>query len=259
MVTKRNLGQRFRVFIEEPVSIAPLAVFRILFGLMMLASTLRFTLNGWIYKLYIKPVFYFSYYGFEWVKPLGDPGMYILFFVMGLSAFFLAIGLFYRTAAVIFFITFTYIELIDKTNYLNHYYFVSIIAFLLIFIPAGSYFSLDAIRNPQKRITHLPRLFALIIQLQLGIVYFYAGLAKLNEDWLFNAMPLRIWLPAHTDLPLIGTFLDKTWIAYLFSWFGALYDLTIPFFLLYKRTRRGAFFCVVAFHLMTFFLFTSTK
>ena len=47
----------------------PLVVFRILFGLMMFASMIRFWANGWIDKLYIKPTFFFSYYGFEWVKP----------------------------------------------------------------------------------------------------------------------------------------------------------------------------------------------
>lgn len=255
MVTNIHTRSRIGNFLTEPVSIVPLAVFRMLFGAMMLASIIRFTLNGWIYKLYIKPVFYFSYYGFEWVKPLGDPGMYILFFVMGLAALFLMLGLFYRIAAFVFFITFTYVELIDKANYLNHYYFVSIVAFLLVLLPAGTYFSLDTWRRPQKQVTSIPRLFIVVLQLQLGLVYFYAGLAKLNSDWLFEAMPLRIWLAAHTDIPLIGFLMDKLWIAYVFSWFGAIYDLSIPFLLLYRKTRGVAYFFVVAFHLMTFFLF----
>lgn len=257
MVTDRNLtgSNRISLLTAQLVSIAPLAVFRILFGGMMLASIIRFSLKGWIYTLYIKPVFYFSYYGFEWVKPLGNPGMYILFFIMALAALCLMLGLFYRFAAILFFITFTYVELIDKTNYLNHYYFVSIVAFLLILLPAGSYFSLDTFRKPSTRLTHIPRLFILILQLQLGLVYFFAGVAKLNADWLLQAMPLRIWLPAHTDFPLIGSLLDKVWVAYFFSWFGALYDLSIPFLLLFKKTRSLAYFFVIAFHLMTFFLF----
>lgn len=253
MVT--NTINRIRSFTLESVSIVPLAMFRILFGGMMLASILRFAFKGWIYKLYIKPVFYFSYYGFEWVKPLGDPGMYVLFFFMGLAALFLMLGLFYRLSAICFFLTFTYVELIDKTNYLNHYYFISIVAFLLILVPAGNYFSLDVRLNPQKRITRIPRLFILILKLQLGLVYFYAGVAKLNPDWLFEAMPLRIWLPAHTELPLIGSLMDKVWIAYFFSWFGAIYDLSIPFFLLFRKTRGWAYFFVVFFHIMTFLLF----
>lgn len=253
MVT--NTIKRICAYTEKSVSIAPLAMFRVLFGGMMLISILRFACKGWIYKLYIKPVFYFSYYGFEWVKPLGDPGMYILFTIMGVAALFLMLGFFYRFSAILFFLTFTYVELIDKTNYLNHYYFVSIIAFLLILVPAGDYFSIDVRRKPQKTITRIPRLFILILQFQLGLVYFYAGIAKLNPDWLFQAMPLRIWLPAHTDLPLIGTLMDKAWIAYFFSWFGAIYDLSIPFLLLFRKTRGWAYFFVVFFHIMTFLLF----
>lgn len=254
-VTNLNTWYRVRSYLAKPVSIAPLAVFRVLFGAMMLASIIRFALNGWIYKLYIKPVFYFSYYGFEWVKPLGDPGMYILFLVMGVSALFLMIGLFYRISAILFFLSFTYVELIDKANYLNHYYFVSIVAFLLIFLPAGNYFSLDTHWRFQRQIKTIPWLFIFVLQFQLGLVYFYAGLAKLNNDWLFNAMPLRIWLPAHTELPIIGGLMDKVWIAYFFSWFGAIYDLSIPFLLIYRKTRGFAYFMVVAFHLMTFLLF----
>jgi hypothetical protein len=68
-------------------------------------------------------------------------------------------------------------------------------------------------------------------------------------------MPLKIWLPADEHYPIIGSLLKERWIAYFFSWFGAIYDLSIGFFLLNKRTRCWAYFFVVAFHLMTGWLF----
>lgn len=89
----------------------------------------------------------------------------------------------------------------------------------------------------------------------IGIVYFYAGLAKLNSDWLLHAMPLKIWLPANYDLPLLGNLLEQTWVHYAFSWGGMLYDLSIPFLLLWRRTRVVAFGLVVVFHLLTRVLF----
>lgn len=244
-----------RIKTTEQIHIAPLALFRVLFGGMMFASIIRFASKGWIYDLYIKPVFYFTYYGFEWVKPLGETGMYILFTIMAVASLFVMLGLFYRFSAIIFFVTFTYVELIDKTNYLNHYYFISIVSFLMILLPSARYFSLDIFFKLNKRITHIPRLFVIIIQLQLGLVYFFAGLAKLNPDWLFNAMPLRIWLQPHTNMPVIGFLMDKVWIAYLFSWFGAIYDLSIPFLLIFNRTRGIAYFLVIIFHIMTYLLF----
>lgn len=233
---------------------APLAVFRILFGLMMLVSIVRFWAYGWIDKLYIQPKFFFSYYGFEWVKPLGSY-TYLLFVICGLSALCIALGYKYRVAAISFFLSFTYIELMDKTTYLNHYYFISLLGFLLIFLPANVYFSIDAAKNPKKAFQFVPAWSINSIKLLLGIVYFYAGLAKLNSDWLLEAMPLKIWLPSKFDIPLLGNLLSQEWIQYAFSWAGAGYDLAIPFLLLYRKTRVFAFILVVVFHVLTRMLF----
>jgi hypothetical protein len=94
-----------------------------------------------------------------------------------------------------------------------------------------------------------------ILRLQVGLIYFFAGAAKLNADWLFHALPMKIWLPAKSHLPLIGSFMYKSWVAYLFSWFGAIYDLLIAFFLLNRKTRQIAYVCVVIFHLATALFF----
>lgn len=244
-----------RKYFVQPVHLAPLAVFRMAFGVLMLASTIRFIARGWVHSMYVKPTFFFTYYGFEWVRPFSENTMYVLFGLMALSALFIALGLFYRISAIFFFLSFTYVELIDKTNYLNHYYFISIAALLMIFIPAHRYFSVDVLRNKKLYASHAPNYFILLIKFQVFIVYFFAGVAKINHDWLFEAMPLRIWLPAQNDLPLIGPLLSKTWVAYFFSWFGCIYDLCIPFFLFNKRLIRPAYVFVIVFHLATWFLF----
>lgn len=244
-----------RSYLETPLHIAPLATFRVLFGGIMLISVLRFMLKGWIYELYVAPEYFFSYYGFEWVQPLSESGMYVVFGLMALAALLMALGLFYRVAAPTFFLLFTYTELLDKTNYLNHYYFVSIVAFLMIWVPAHRYFSLDVMRKPKLKRTQVPRWIIGIFRLQLGVVYVFAGMAKLNADWMLRAQPMRIWLPAQAHLPLVGGLLKLKAVAFLFSWAGALYDLTIPFFLLMRRTRRFAYLAVIGFHLMTWFMF----
>src|SRR5688500_9246849 len=126
IVTATNLlpgvpgWQSLRSHLQRPISIAPLITFRVLFGLMMLGSLVRFWQNGWITELYVKPSFYFTYQGFEWVHPLGKTGMHLLFAGMALAALLITLGLFYRAACILFFLAFTYVELIDSTNYLNH-------------------------------------------------------------------------------------------------------------------------------------------
>lgn len=236
-------------------SAAPLVGFRIFFGFMMLLSVLRFVANGWVEALYLEPEFHFTYFGFSWVKAFGPVGMYLVFAGMALAALGILLGYFYRWSAAVFFLLFTYVELLDKTTYLNHYYFVSLVAFIMIWLPANRAWSLDVWRKPGLKLDRIPKWTIWILQLQLGLVYVFAGLAKLNSDWLVEAMPLKIWLPAHTDLAVIGPLFDQEWVAYAFSWAGALYDLTIPFFLLYRPTRLLAYSAVFAFHLLTWLLF----
>lgn len=240
-------------YFDEYTHAATLAAFRVLFGIMMFVSIVRFWAHGWIEKLYIDPSFHFSYYGFEWVKPIGA-WTYLIFIVCALSAIGVALGWKYRWSITAFFLSFTYIELMDKTTYLNHYYFISAMSFLMIFLPAGRYFSMDARESTYAR-EYIPRWTVDSVKLLLGIVYFYAGLAKLNYDWLVQAMPLKIWLPGRYDIPLIGHLLEQDWVAYAFSWSGMIYDLLIPFALLFRKTRPIAFVCVVVFHVLTRVLF----
>jgi hypothetical protein len=95
--------------LQRPVSIAPLVTFRILFGLMMLAGTIRFWANGWITQQYVTPKFYFTYMGFEWVHPLGHTGMNVIFGAIAMAIIMIILGLFYRFAIITFFVAFTYL------------------------------------------------------------------------------------------------------------------------------------------------------
>lgn len=248
------MKDKISTYLLAPVKAAPLAVFRILFGALMLYTTLRFVLQGWVEKYYVEPQFHFKYYGFEFVESLGWY-TYILYFISFIAALGITLGYKYRLAALLFFLSFTYCELIDKTYYLNHYYFVSIVSFLLIFLPANAYFSIDARQNKKISFTEIPRYNIFIIQFMLSIVYFYSGLAKINSEWLLNAMPLKIWLPSRYDLPILGDLFQLEWMHYAMSWSGMLYDLCIPFLLFYRRTRVLAFILVVVFHVMTRVLF----
>lgn len=251
--------QRFYSRIKSSLTaerhIAPLAVLRMAFGAIMFISTVRFMLKGWIAQYYLTPKFFFGFYGFEWVKPFGAAGMYAVYVIMALAALGIMAGYFYRISITVFFFSFCYVELLDKTYYLNHYYFVSIFTFLLMLVPAHRYCSLDVIRKPSLKRTQVPGWTIVIFQLQLFLVYFFAGVSKLTYDWMCMAMPLRIWLPANSSLPLIGPLLRETWVAFFFSWFGAVYDLVIGFLLLKKKTRGIAYFFVVIFHVLTGWLF----
>jgi len=221
----------------------------------MACAMVRFVAKGWVRQLYLAPAFHFPYPGFEWVRPWPDALMYAHFILLALLALGIALGVFYRVCATLFFVGFTYIELLDQTAYLNHYYLISLLAGLLIVLPANRAWSIDAWRKSRIRTDVVPAWCLNILRFQIGVVYVFAGLAKFNADWLFRAQPLRIWLAARSDLPLVGHWLEQAWVAYAASWLGAVFDTGIVFFLLHKRTRRPAYILLILFHVATWLLF----
>ncbi len=174
-----------------------------------------------------------------------------LFAVLALAALGIAFGYRYRVCAWGFFFGFTYVELIEKATYLNHYYFVSVATFLLALLPASHAASLDLRLGRVARADSVPAWVQWALRVQVGVVYFFAGVAKLNPDWLLRAQPLRIWLAARSDLPLVGGLLEEPVVAYAASWGGALFDLGIVWWLLHRRTRAPAFAALVVFHVIT--------
>jgi hypothetical protein len=240
---------------QQTTPIYPLVTFRIAFGFVMLMSTIRFILLGWIADQYIHPQFHFTYFGFHWVQPIGEIGMYVVFGALVVASIGIIFGAWYRLSAIAFFILFTYVELLDVSYYLNHYYFVSLIAGIMCFLPANKYCSFDVVRKPSLVATTIPRWTIDLLKFQISCVYFFAGIAKINTDWLLNALPLKLWLPAQDGIPIIGFLFSYSATAFVASWFGMVYDCLTPFLLMMKRTRLIAYFFVVAFHIVTGLLF----
>lgn len=235
-----------RVF--TPVDIAPLVCFRIFFGAMMLYYVVSAALDSWIDFFYVRPDFHLTYPGFGWVRPWPGNTMYLHFGVMGLSATTIMLGLCYRASAFVFWLTFTHTFLIEKALYQNHYYLICLISGIMIFVPAHRAASIDAFFKPQIRSVTVPVIWLWLLRLQLGIPYFYGGLAKLNYDWL-HGMPMTLWLGRRTQLPYVGEWLAHEWAPLFFSYGGLLYDLLVVPALLWRRTRLVAYIASVAFHL----------
>jgi vitamin K-dependent gamma-carboxylase len=236
-------------------STSALVAFRVALGVLVSVSAIRFLAYGWVEELFVKPTFFFTYWGFGWVRPLPPAWMHALFVALAVLGACFAAGLFYRAVAIMLFVMFAYVQLIDVTNWLNHYYLVSLLLLLSATMPLGRAMSLDALRRPETRVDAFPAWCTYLLRFQVGVVYVYAGLAKATSDWLVHAQPLNIWLSARTGMPVLGTFFDERFTAYAFSWGGFLFDTTIVAFLLWKRTRNYAYGVVLAFHAMTFLLF----
>ena len=231
------------------------AVFRIVFGLVVAGSSLRFLLKGWVDTLYLAPAHHLTYVGFEWVQPWPAPLMYAHMIGLAVLGLCIALGYHHRAAAVLFTVGFAYAELIDASLYLNHYWFVTLAAVLVAALPVHHRWSLDARRGRVAPSATVPAMTVWALRAQVAVVYVFAGLAKLNSEWLFDALPMRIWLPDRAHLAVVGSLLELPSTAFVLSWMGAAFDCTIVGWLLWRRSRPFAYVAVIAFHVATAMLF----
>ena len=219
-------------------------IFRTLFGLLIMFGIFRFVNNGWIRELYIVPDYHFFFPGFSWIKALPGAWMYIPFAIMFGCGLAIALNRYYRAACAIFFLCFTYVELIDVTYYLNHYYLVSLLSFILIFY------------NPKLPVTdRYNQMIIFFLKLQVSVVYFYGGVNKIGYDWLIEAQPLKIWLYARSDLALVAVLLKVNDMPLILSWLAMLFDIGVSIALWHRKTRLPAYIALCIFHLITAVLF----
>lgn len=241
--------------LTKPTPTGALVAFRIALGAIIAISALRFLAYGWVTEFYGQPTFFFKYWGFAWVKTLPAPWMHVAFVLLGVLGICFATGFLYRIVAPLTLVTFLYVNLCDVTNWLNHYYLVSLLLLLSCVMPLGRAGSIDARLFPKSRVDSFPTWCTWLLRFQVGVVYVNAGLAKLTSDWLLHAQPLNIWLHARTDMPVVGALFDQRATAYVFSWAGFLFDTFIVAFLSWRRTRLLAYGVVIGFHLMTGLMF----
>jgi hypothetical protein len=256
-VAKRTRLAAWVRLVEEralvPVDAASLGMFRFLLGALVVVAVIRHWIKGGIYDAFVVPTHFFPYDGLSFVRPLPGQWMYGVYAVMAIAAATLALGIRTRLSAGLACLLFTYAHACDKTNYLNHYYFISLALALATILPLDAALSLD--RRHRDAPARVPTWVLWLVRFQIGLVYFFGGVGKLQTDWLVHAMPLRIWLPANGDFPLLGPILKMPWTAWAMSWAGAAFDLSIPFLLSWRRARPFAYACVIAFHVITSRLF----
>src|SRR5262245_48202657 len=116
---------RLRQRLAEPRDAAGLVAFRVALGVLVAVSALRFLVYGWVDRLLVAPGFHFKYWGLEWVPALGAPWMHLVFAALVVLGVAIAAGVRQRAAAAVACLLFTWVQLIDVSTYLNHYYLVS--------------------------------------------------------------------------------------------------------------------------------------
>src|SRR5690606_22225589 len=231
-----------------------LIVFRIIFGFLIFMESIGSIYTGWIRRTLIEPQQTFSFIGFEWLQPLPGNGMYFYYAVMGLCGLLVMVGYKYRWNMLLFTILWTGTYLMQKSSYNNHYYLLILLSAIMVFQPAHKYLSIDARLNPKIKMILMPRWCALVFIFQMFIVYTYGAVAKIYPD-LLDTTVAEVLMKSKKDLFLVGDILQQKWTHYVIAYVGILFDALIIPLLLWKRTRKIAFFASIFFHLFNSFVF----
>ena len=254
----RRSGLRTGLVAERlfaPVDASFLACFRIAFGALMVWETWRILQNGWVERHFSGKEFYFTYWPLDFVQPWPGDGMYVHLALMGVFAAFIALGFLYRVSAACFFLMFAYVFLLEKARYLNHLYLVCLLSALLAVLPAHRCWSVDALLRPRLRPATVPAWTLWLLRFQVAVPMFFAGLAKLNPDWL-RGEPLRMWLAARPDFPVLGPYFQDSAVVWGMVYGALLIDLLFFGYMTNRRTRVFGFGLAVVFHLLNARLFS---
>lgn len=220
-----------------------LALFRFGFGIILFLHFCSQTMSGHLAEVYLVPRQLFPFTAFAWLPRPDDISLYALVAVLAICSLMIAVGYLFRIALVIFATGFLYLFLLEEMNYQNHYYLILLFAVLLFFSHAGEVYSFTP-RGFFRKNDEVPERDYFLLRFQMAVVYFFAGLAKINPDWL-RGQPLEAWLE-----PTVF----RGW-GLVFSYGGLALDLLIVPLLLYRRTRLPIFCVAIFFHLVNSFLF----
>jgi hypothetical protein len=246
------MPQAWRRFLGHEVDAASLGVFRCVFGACIAWDVGVRVWSGQLWRQYVAPPFHFQY-GPCPVPLLPESWLTAGFVVLAAAGACLALGVFSRVAACLVFAGLTYDFLLDAALYLNHGYLMCLFALLLCVVPADRAYALHWRRRRQAS-TAVPFWTVFLLRAQMLMVYSYAGVAKINGDWLRGA-PLDAWLADHADFPVLGRFFGEPWMIIFVAWVGMLFDLSIGWLLLWRRTRALALVVAGVFHTCNHFWF----
>ncbi len=250
-----SLRDRMYHMFFKPVDASSLAVFRIVFGALLLFESVNYGIFLCLDCMYRDTSLLFKYHHFEWATLPPGNGLEWMFLVMGISAFCVMVGLFYRVAIIVVTLLFSWLFLLDQALYLNHFYLVIIYCVILIFVPAHRHLSLDAKRKPEWASAVVPNWGRLWLGAQTEIVLLYAGFVKLNMDWL-NLEPMRLWMNSRSvDAAPFFQWVTQDWGIALASYGVIVLHLVGAPLLLWRRTRLPVFLLYCGFHLINAFVF----
>ncbi|XP_070186460.1 vitamin K-dependent gamma-carboxylase-like isoform X2 [Littorina saxatilis] len=244
---------RFVHLMSRPTDPASLACLRFFFGLLMVFDVLEERGLGsadflWGNEEQCRfPLFSF-------LSPLPLQWMVMLYFVMWLGAIGIMLGIEYRVSCAMFLLPYWYFILLEKTRWNNHSYLFGIIAFLLLVTDGHHFWSLDGFFDKDVRNADVPLWNYTLFRTQIFLVYFLAGVKKLDIDWVSG---YSMALASHWVFEPFKFVMTEEQVDYVVVHLGGLtIDLFVGFLLFFDKTRLMGMLISGSFHLMNSQLFS---
>jgi hypothetical protein len=256
-VTLAKVLTTFREWLTTPVSPLPLALFRILFGMVLLANCalLYPDLDTWFSEGAMLPSsFSLSAKGanvLDVFQILGDgsPSVNFVFWCLVISSALMAAGLMPQVMAAIVYVAL--VSLHSRNVYVFHSgdSFLRIAAFMMIFAPSGAALSVDCILRGHRIEMIRPEFFR-ALQFQLCLVYAATFVFKAQgKSWIDgSAVYLVHQLTEFRNLPL-PDFLRSQLMSKFQTWGTLVIEGMFPVMIWFQDTRRIALASMVLLHL----------
>jgi len=236
----------------QPVDTSSLGVFRVGLGLLFVYKAWHNLSAGRIARTLNPDQWHVPWPGFDFIHP---PELWVSVLVqlaMAVIGVLIALGVGARLWLLVVAAEMVWFQLVDQTHYLNHHFLAVIVCVTLALSPCDRVYALDQRwRNAPVR---APAMGLWMLRVTVVIVYVYAGIAKLDADWLAGR-PMEAWMAARAHVTVIGPLVSTPGVGTVMAWCGLFIDLVGGPALLFRRTRGPAILVLAAFHLSNAALF----
>ncbi|MGE0636085.1 MAG: HTTM domain-containing protein [Bacteroidia bacterium] len=232
-----------------------LSLFRILFFGFIALELIQFRKRDYFQAFLVDARVRFPYEFFPFDVEFTAQGFTSLFAITLISAVFCSAGLFFRYSKWVFTLSFGFLFFQDKMLWNNHWYLFFLVGFLALFMKLENSLSLDALVNPKIKNAYSPRWYFEILKLQIFVVYFFAGIAKLNYDWLVETEPIGTFIKQRENYFLLGWLFSIDSAKYFFAYSGIIYDLCIGFLLFSSRFKKLGIVLTFIFNIINSIIF----
>jgi len=268
-MTLESLRDAWNSFFFAEQSPAPIASFRIVYGVLVIANLLLlrpdwlawYGNHAWVSLQTMQSIETGRRLNLFTVIPQTDGWINALFWMFLASAILLTIGFLTRVNSLIVFLCLASIQ--QRNLFILHGgdTFMRVAGFFLIFAPAGAAFSIDQrfgwfrwSRIWRGKEGPLPRLYSpwaqRMIQIQLALVYFSAFCWKMKgQPWIHGTALFYVYhLNDLRRFPVPAWFVHPT-VLKLGTWFALVFEFSMGVLIWVKKLRYPLLVVGVVFHL----------